>query len=145
MLELMICPNCFKQCRNFVLDQLPDLQSVKIGKNCFKSDEKQPQIVGNFSIKNCTNLLTLEFGDESFHNFRTFELINVNSLQYIDIGCSCFVFADLKIKGIPTLLFNYYTLDLPSLENIRLNQISFSSCHLCIFDSIALLRFSHFY
>ena len=50
-------------------------------------------------ITNCPNLRQLEIGYESFVDFKSFELSNVNSLQSINFGYDCFSFADFSLKG----------------------------------------------
>lgn len=97
--EVLICPNSFKYTRQLLIDQLPSLQSIKIGKKCFRNDEKQQQIIGNCTITNCPNLLDLEIADDSFHNFRSLKLDNVNSLQSIYIGKECFLYSNCIIKS----------------------------------------------
>ena len=89
---------CFKNVREFVLDGLESLESVIIGERCF--------ILGYYErddgicrITNCPNLRQLEIGDYSFADFKSFELSNLNSIQSIKFGESCFQFADFSLKG----------------------------------------------
>ena len=72
-----------------MLDGLENLESVKIGKNCFRisSDERDD---GVCRITNCPNLRQLEIRDDSFRDFKSFELSNLNSIQSIKFGYSCF-------------------------------------------------------
>ena len=88
----------FQHVREFVLDGLERLESVKIGKKCFKIywEERDD---GVCQISNCPNLRQLEIGDNSFVDFKSFELSNLNSLQSIKFGESCFKFADFSLKG----------------------------------------------
>ena len=79
----------FKNVRNFVIDSLASLESVKIGIICFRKDNKERDD-GVCRITNCPNLRQLEIGDRSFEDFKLFELSNLNSLQSIEIGKGCF-------------------------------------------------------
>ena len=84
--------------REFVLDGMEQLESVKIGEKGFRISWN---LRGNSvcQIMNCPNLTQLEIGDESFRDFKQFELSNVNSLQSITFEGNCFWFADCILKG----------------------------------------------
>ena len=89
---------CFKHVREFVIDGLERLESVIFGKWCFRiGDEERDD--GICRIMNCPNLRQLEIDNQSFRDFKSFELSNVNSLQSIKFGDSCFRYADLSLKG----------------------------------------------
>ena len=90
--------DCFHHVRKFVIDSLPSLESVKIGDMCFRIDGKERDD-GYFQITNCPNLRQLEIGDESFADFTSFELSNLNSLQSIKFDDYCFEYADFSLKG----------------------------------------------
>ena len=90
--------NCFQHVREFVIDGLPSLESVKIGEWCFRID-KEERNDGLCRITNCPNLRQLEIGDESFYDFKSFELSNLNSIQFIKFGEYCFRHADCSLKG----------------------------------------------
>ena len=81
---------CFKNVREFVLDGLEKLESVKIGRKCFRISNKEERDDGLLRITNCSNLTQLEIGSGSFKDFKQFELSNVNSLQSITFGEDCF-------------------------------------------------------
>ena len=89
---------CFKNVREFVIDGLESLESVKIGRDCFRIsyDERNDGIC---RITNCPNLRQLEIGDHSFRDFQSFELSNLNSIQSIKFGDCCFWYADFSLKG----------------------------------------------
>ena len=101
--------SCFTNVREFVIDGLESLESVKIGDDCFRSkalyeisEEDLLSFIptnGVCRITNCPNLRQLEIGSESFKDFKSFELSIVNSIQSIKFGDSCFVFADFSLKG----------------------------------------------
>ena len=88
---------CFTNIREFVLDGLERLESVRIGENCFRIsiDERDD---GVCRITNCPNLRQLEIGGDSFKDFKSFELSNLNSIQSIKFG-DCFYYADFSLKG----------------------------------------------
>ena len=90
--------DCFKEVREFVIDGLESLESVKIGEECFRICYGERD-VGICRIRNCPNLRQLEIGDESFQYFKSFELSNLNSLQSIYFGDWCFCCADFSLKG----------------------------------------------
>ena len=81
-----------------MIDGLESLESVKIGGNCFRiSGEERDD--GVCRITNCPNLRQLEIGDESFKDFKSFELSNLNSIQSIEFGGGCFYYADFSLNG----------------------------------------------
>ena len=89
---------CFKHVREFVINGLVSLESVRIREYCFRiSDDERND--GICRITNCPNLRQLEIGDDSFADFKSFELSNLNSLQSIKFGWRCFLFADFSLKG----------------------------------------------
>ena len=96
--SLFIGTKCFQKIREFVLDGLESLESVKIGVECFRVDEDYSNN-GICRITNCPNLRQLEIASRSFEYFKSFELSNVNSLQSVRFGGDCFSFTDLSLKG----------------------------------------------
>ena len=74
------------------------MESVKIGKECFRIGEEERDD-GVCRITNCPNLCQLEIGYKSFEDFKSFELSNLNSLQSIRFGDGCFGYADFSLKG----------------------------------------------
>ena len=89
---------CFNHVREFVIDGLESLESVKIGKECFRIDYEERND-GICRITNCPNLRQLEIGYGSFADFKSFEISNVNSIQSINFGEYCFEYADISLKG----------------------------------------------
>ena len=90
---------CFKHIREFVIDGLERLESMKIGGESIMIDwkERDDRVC---RITNCPNLRQLEIGDDSFADFKSFEISNVNSLQSIKFGDCCFKYAeDLSLKS----------------------------------------------
>ena len=89
----------FKHVREFVIDGLERLESVKIGSSYFRLDDEERDD-GVCRITNCPNLWQLEIGDHSFVDFKSFEISNLNSLQSINFGDCCFQYAeDFSLKG----------------------------------------------
>ena len=99
MKQIEIGCNCFQNVREFVIDGLERLESVKIGQKSFRIDEWKERDDGICRITNCPNLRQLEIGDDSFYDFTSFELSNLNSLQSIEFGERCFQYADCSLKG----------------------------------------------
>lgn len=104
--ELSIGNNNFQQVRGFVLNNLPSLKKVHIGSDCFRitrewtgdwSTERQD---GIFSITNCPNLISLQIGDHSFADFKTFSMSSVDLLNSIEFGKDNFDFADCVLKSM---------------------------------------------
>ena len=92
--------NCFEHVREFVIDGLESLESVKIGKYSFVIDWYEERNDGICRITNCPNLRQLEIGDRSFEDFKSFELSNLNSLQSIKFSDNCFWYAEeFSLKG----------------------------------------------
>ena len=90
--------HCVQHVREFVIDGLESLESVKIGGKCFRIGEEERDD-GVCQITNCPNLRQLEIGDNSFEDFKSFEISNVNSIQSINFGEYCFEYADISLKG----------------------------------------------
>ena len=98
--SIIISKNSLKNVRVFVIDDLPKLQTVKIGCDCFRMGWRKERDDGLCRITNCPQLRQLEIGNHSFGDFKSFELSNVNSLQSIVFGDECFEFAELfSLKG----------------------------------------------
>ena len=97
--RIEIGKECFHYVREFVIDGLESLESVKIGERCFRIEEWNERVDGVCRITNCPNLTQLEIGNWSFEDFKSFELSNLNSLQSIQFGWECFQYADFSLKG----------------------------------------------
>ena len=101
--SLTICDFGFEKVRRFVIDGLESLESVKIGYKCFRIGEEERDD-GVCRITNCPNLRQLEIGDNSFFDFKSFELSNVNSIQSIEFGGKCFKHVrEFVIDGLESL------------------------------------------
>ena len=90
----MIGDECFGKVRVFELDGLSELESVVIGQKSFRISGSERND-GSCRIVNCPNLISIQIGDRSFNDYRSFELSNLPSLQSIDIGQDCFEYTPL--------------------------------------------------
>ena len=97
--SITIGNECFKNVREFVLDGLESLESLKIGEKCFRIDIWRERDDGICRITNCPNLTQLEIGDYSFEYFKSMNLSYLNSIQSIKFGDFCFEYADFSLKG----------------------------------------------
>ena len=112
MTSLNIVDGSFKQVTKFTINSLPSLQTIEIGDDCFKSiindvgfstlpelislkigrnsfyDETNDQPIDNqFIVFNDDNLLSIEIGEYSFCKFaKPISLSYVPSLQNLTIG-----------------------------------------------------------
>ena len=92
--SITVGKECFQHVREFVINGLASLESVKIGEKCFGVYN------GVCRITNCPNLRQLEIGNYGFADFKSFELSNLNSLQSIKFGRYCFEYAEeFSLKG----------------------------------------------
>ena len=89
---------CFQNVREFVIDGLENLENVQIAWSCFAISMNRRDD-GICRITNCPNLRQLEIGDDSFKDFQSFELSNLNSIQSIKFGGYCFYYAGFSLKG----------------------------------------------
>ena len=96
--SITIGSSCFKHVREFVIDGLESLECVRIGELSIRKSSRRRDD-GVCRITNCPNLRQLEIGDESFKDFQSFELSNLNSIQSIEFGDWCFQYADFSLNG----------------------------------------------
>ena len=106
--NLIIGDSNFQNVRNFQIDGLDQLTSLKIGKNSFTKNKNSH---GNdssrsFHILNCIELKSIEIDNYSFSDYSgEFELKNLPSLISIKMGSYNFHHSSFKIKGI--LIYQY--------------------------------------
>ena len=79
---------------SYLILDLPKLHTISFNGWYALNDDD-----GACRITNCSNLRQLEIGDDSFRDFKSFEISNLNSIQSIKIGNYCFKYADLSLKG----------------------------------------------
>ena len=94
---------CFENVREFIINGLSSLKSVKIGEKCFRLNDckklSHERFDGLCRIANCPYLLNVEIGDYSFADFKSFKVSGLYSLQSVDFGRSCFVFANFILNS----------------------------------------------
>ena len=90
--SIVIGDDCFVKVREFELDGLDELESVEIGKESFRIDNKERND-GSYRIVNCPRIKSIQIGHWSFLDYHSFELNNLPSLQSFDIGSYCFYYA----------------------------------------------------
>ena len=84
--SIVIGDDCFVKVRVF------ELESVEIGKESFRIDNKERND-GSYRIVNCPRIKSIQIGHWSFLDYHSFELNNLPSLQSFDIGSYCFYYA----------------------------------------------------
>ena len=101
--ELIVGDDCFENVKEVKLIGLSQLESVVIGKHCFRN------ILSNdpnrhFYLKNCKRLRELKIGCCSFYGYSVCEIENVPSLEVIEMGelneeSENFYHASLELKS----------------------------------------------
>ena len=104
--RIEIGSNSFQNVRGFILTNLLNLMEIKIGVECFRINnewvswgEGIERSDGIFRLTNCPNLSQIELGDNSFCDFKYFDISALNSLQSIDFGKECFMYSAFCLKG----------------------------------------------
>ena len=106
--RIVIGDDCFGSVRVVELDSLMELESVVIGKKSFtyaKTDDDiwyhVTRTDGVCRIVNCPKLKSIRIGGFSFGDYHSFDLVNLPSLQSIDIGEDCFFCAPVfSLSGV---------------------------------------------
>ena len=106
--SLEIGEDSFRSIELFLINDLPELRSLKIGLNSFsKLKNKVSRYESkSFHILNCKSLESIEIGANSFSDFGgEFELSNLKSLKSIKIGSidniSCnYLYSSFTIRGM---------------------------------------------
>ena len=100
--ELVVGNESFMYVNEVKLIGLHYLESVEIGMNSFTQHKNS---YGNdpdrhFYLKNCPKLKSLKMGRYSFSDYTVIEIENVDALEVIEMGSSCFYAASLELKSI---------------------------------------------
>ena len=82
--QLTIRDGNFKNISCFSIKNLPNLVSVTIGNDCFLS--KDSSVKCSFIISNCMNLEVIEIGCQSFKDYSSFKLSQLQKLKKLIIG-----------------------------------------------------------
>ena len=93
----------FKYVNEVKMIGLSALESVEIGKSCFRNDNDLSN--SYFHLKNCPKLKSLKIGVSSFPRYTACEIENVNALETIEMGdvnqwSYAFSRASLELKSI---------------------------------------------
>ena len=102
--RIVIGDYCFWDISEFIVDNLPCLESLIISHGSIKS------CGSDFGrsicrISNCSCLRDLVIGDKCFEDFQSLELFGLSSIPRICFGMNSFKYADCSIKG--KILINY--------------------------------------
>lgn len=89
---------CFWNVSEFIVDNLPCLESLTIGFGSIKS--RGSDFGGSICrISSCSSLRDLVIGDNSFEDFQSFELFGLSSILRICFGENSLKYADCSIIG----------------------------------------------
>lgn len=137
--EIDIHDHCFGAVHHFTLSDFDRLKRVSIGADCFRTEDDY-ESSGEFHLKECYEIETLEVGALSFEYFTVCEIASV-SLKRLQIGslesdfCRNFCFASLELKSVRSVCC--LCIDLLSLEHVVLGEGSFCYCSRALFESRA--------
>ena len=130
---ISIGDNSFSNVRSFELCNLNSLESLTIGKACFRISSEARED-GCLEIRNCPSLRSIQIGDWSFDDYKECIFEELPSLQSIQLGEYCFTLVrECSLHGAFFSLFS--SLDLPELETISLNRYVFANAYSISFDS----------
>ena len=96
LIVLKIKPKCFSYPSVVKIDGLPKLKSIEIGENCFSSNSANSQLL----VTDCPVLDSLNIGNHSFSDFKTFSISNNAMLRSLTMGSFCFTEAEFTLKGL---------------------------------------------
>ena len=102
--QLLIDDKCFAHMTRFLLDELNELEIVRVGRGDYSHCFFQYVQDNVFTISNCAKLKELTVGDYVFSECETVELNNLPSLRVLSVGSTSFQFAcSFKLTSIPSL------------------------------------------
>ena len=96
--RIEIGSNSFKNVWRLIIEDLPELQTINIGENCFRASRGDLND-GICQITNCRYLKQLKIGDNSFEYYKGFDITLVKYLQTVEFGKSSFKYADFSFRG----------------------------------------------
>lgn len=130
---ISIGDNSFSSVRSFELCNLNSLESLTIGKACFRISSEARED-GCLEIRNCPSLCSIQIGDWSFDDYKECAFEELSSLQSLQLGEYCFTLVrECSLHGVFSSLFS--SLDLPELEIISLNRYVFANAYSIAFES----------
>ena len=112
--RIVISKQCFEKVDQFILDGLPNFETMIIGKGCFGNDNEREN--GIFQISNCPTLRRVEIGESSFGSFKFVQFIHLHAIQSIEIGDDCF-----------STTHSFRMDDLPNLSDLIIGQHCFTT------------------
>ena len=90
--------DCFENVKEVKLIGLK-LVRVVIGKYCFRKSGDEDKS-GHFYLKDCEKLKELKIGCKSFYDYSVCEIVNVPSLEVIEMDGFNFWHAPLELKSV---------------------------------------------
>ena len=120
----------FSEVATLSISGLNKLQSLTFRKNSFTysknsyAERKDRQL----TIKNCSELTSISFGDYSFSDYHSIELQNLDSLISVTFGQYCFYYSNFNFSCMFIRYYNdcFNGLALPSLIQFNLGEYAFS-------------------
>ena len=114
--KIVIGNNCFNSVTTFCLNGLNELESIVIGEKCFihsidkylvrhslpifEGPMPMDKLETKFSITNCSKLMRIVIDDESFSEYRSFEMKNLPQLESIHFKKKVFEYAkSVRFEG----------------------------------------------
>ena len=118
--ELTIGDGCFNYVSKVSVVGLKKLKSVVIGSVSFQNESNDSELI----VKNCSELVSLKIGNQSFKGFKRLDLNKVNGLKSITVGDDCFKECDLVLK------------ELKSVESVCVGSGSFEKSRHTVVESL---------
>ena len=118
--ELTIGDGCFNYVSKVNVVGLKKLKSVEIGEKSFQNESVDSQLV----VSDCPELASLRIGNQSFKEFKRFNLSEVKVLKSVVIGDGCFKECDLVLK------------ELKSVESVCVGSGSFEKSRHTVVESL---------
>ena len=118
--ELTIGDGCFNYVSKVSVVGLKKLKSVEIGEKSFQNESADSQLV----VSDCPELASLRIGNQSFKEFKRFNLSEVDGLKSVMIGDGCFKECDLVLR------------ELKSVESVCVGSGSFEKSRHTVVESL---------
>ena len=130
---ITIGDDSFSKVRSFELCDLEALESLTIGKSCFRISSESRED-GCLKIAQCPLLRSIQIGDWSFDDYVECVIQELPLLRSIQMGEYCFTLVnEFSLHGVLSSLL--LPLDLPELEIIRLDRYVFANTYSISFAS----------
>ena len=103
--EIVIGSYCFSNVKEFQINNLNHLRSLKVGPNSFSKSSRTCNSCGSFQITNCGKLESIDIGSGSFLYYTAVHLQDLASLKSFHVSNRCFSFVhNLCIDGFNMLV-----------------------------------------